>query len=127
MSRIAAIRLAQHVVPMLSGETVTMAMAANMIREFVGGSKFDPPEFWAYFASYDWYWFCRVFGGMMNLPDFYPHLARDFAYFQHGIPNVSGPEHFARLIKAEHVGVSINSVSSAYFMPYPRISDLHLP
>jgi hypothetical protein len=87
--------LQQHVVPMLSGETVSFRTAASMIRNFVGGSRFEQPEFWAYYAAYDWYWFCRVFGGFMELPDFYPHLVRDFAYIQQGVPNISGPEHFA--------------------------------
>jgi hypothetical protein len=87
--------LAQHVVPMLGSDKVSFKQAAQQIREFVGGSKFDVPEFWAYYAAYDWYWFCRVFGGFMQLPQHYPHLVRDFAYVQQGVPNVSGPEHFA--------------------------------
>lgn len=90
--------LAKNVVPLLNPDwdtKVSFAQAAQLIREFVGGSKFDPPEFWAYCAAYDWYWFSRVFGGFMELPDFYPMLCRDLAYFQQGLPNVSGPEHFA--------------------------------
>lgn len=87
--------LAKNVVPMLNSEKTSFKAAATMIREFVGGSKFDQPEFWAYYAAYDWYWFSRVFGGFMEFPDFYPMLCRDLAYYQQGLPNISGPEHFA--------------------------------
>jgi hypothetical protein len=87
--------LRQNVVPMLGSEKISFQQAAAQIREFVGGSKFDPPEFWAYYAAYDWYWFCRIFGGFMALPEHYPMLARDFAYIQQELPNICGPEHFA--------------------------------
>lgn len=36
-----------------------------------------PIEFWAYFASYDWVAFCQLFGGMLNLPLYYPQFVRD--------------------------------------------------
>jgi hypothetical protein len=87
--------LRQNVVPMLGAEKVSFKTAAQMIREFVAGSKYNRPEFWAYYAAHDWYWFGRVFGGMMEMPEHYPHLCRDFAYLQQGIPNVSGREHHA--------------------------------
>jgi hypothetical protein len=90
--------LAKNVVPLLihdSDAKLSFAQGAQSIREFVGGSKFDVPEFWAYYAAYDWYWFCRVFGGFMELPRHYPHLIRDLAHFQQDLPNISGPEHFA--------------------------------
>lgn len=33
----------------------------------------DPnPEFYAYFADYDWVVFCRIFGRMISLPDHFP-------------------------------------------------------
>jgi hypothetical protein len=87
--------LREHVVPMLGCEKVSFGQAAAQIREFVGGSKFDVPEFWAYYAAYDWYWFCRVFGGFIEMPEHYPHLVRDFAYIQRGVPAVAGREHHA--------------------------------
>ena len=87
--------LEQHVVPHLTGDEVSLAVGADMIREFVGGSKYDRPAFWAYYGAYDWYWFCRVFGGMMNTPEHYPHLCNEYARFQQGIPNLFGPEHNA--------------------------------
>jgi len=87
--------LEKHVVSQLSGESVSFPTAAAMIREFVGGSAYEPPEFWAYYGTYDWYWFRRVFGGMMELPDYYPRLSQEFALIQEGIPNLYGAEHHA--------------------------------
>lgn len=38
----------------------------------------DPsPEFWAYFADYDWVVFCQIFGTMMDLPKNFPMLCLD--------------------------------------------------
>lgn len=35
------------------------------------------PEFWAYFADYDWVVFCQLYGPMMKIPKLYPHLCMD--------------------------------------------------
>jgi hypothetical protein len=37
----------------------------------------DKPEFYAYFADYDWVVFCWLFGKMMDLPDGFPKYCRD--------------------------------------------------
>lgn len=37
-----------------------------------------PPEFWAYYADYDWVVFCWLFGRMIDLPKGYPFYCRDF-------------------------------------------------
>ena len=87
--------LREHVVPLLSDERVSMVSAARYIRDFVGESKYDPPEFWAYYGAYDWYWLCRIFGGMLNMPQSWPHLFREFAWYQRGVPDLFGPEHHA--------------------------------
>lgn len=83
--------LARNVVPMLGQDKLSFQSAASLIREFV----VDPPQFWAYYSAYDWYWFSRVFGGFMEFPDFYPMLCRDLAHYQQELPNISGPRHFA--------------------------------
>jgi hypothetical protein len=48
---------------------------AKEIKEFcsVGGK----PEFWAYFADYDWVVFCQIFGRMIDLPDGWPMYCLD--------------------------------------------------
>lgn len=46
------------------------------ILDFVsaGGS---PPEFWGYYADYDWVAFCWLFGAMIDLPKGWPMYCRD--------------------------------------------------
>lgn len=83
--------LRKHVVPNLKNQPRdTLESAAEMILKFIGG---DPPEFWAYYVSYDWYWFCRVFGGFMNMPQHWPQRPRELADYITSLPNVAGPEH----------------------------------
>lgn len=44
------------------------------ILDFVGDCK---PEFWGYYADYDWVVFCQIFGTMMDLPKGWPMYCRD--------------------------------------------------
>lgn len=45
------------------------------ILEFVGD---DPnPQFWGYYADYDWVVFCWLFGPMIELPKHFPKFCRD--------------------------------------------------
>lgn len=37
----------------------------------------DNPEFWAYYADYDWVVFCQLFGKMIDLPAGFPMYCRD--------------------------------------------------
>jgi hypothetical protein len=37
----------------------------------------DKPEFWAYYADYDWVVFCQIFGSMIDLPKGWPMYCRD--------------------------------------------------
>jgi hypothetical protein len=69
----------QNVVPHLAMEDLTnvksAAQIARDIRAFVGNDPY--PEFWGYFADYDWVLFCRLFGGMLKLPDNWPQYCLD--------------------------------------------------
>lgn len=51
---------------------------ARDVRDFVtrmsDGSK---PEFWGYYADYDWVVFCQMFGAMIDLPKGWPMYCRD--------------------------------------------------
>lgn len=47
----------------------------HAVRTFVGEDK--APQFWAYFASYDWVLFCWLFGGMLKLPKGWPQYVMD--------------------------------------------------
>lgn len=45
------------------------------ILDFIGD---DPsPEFWGYYADYDWVVFCQIFGAMSDLPKGWPMYCRD--------------------------------------------------
>lgn len=48
---------------------------AKKIGEFVG--KDNSPEFYAYYADYDWVVFCQLFGKMIDLPKNFPYYCRD--------------------------------------------------
>ena len=49
---------------------------AQEIVEFVG----DDPEFWAYYASYDWIVLCQLFGKMIDLPRHWPKYVMDIVW-----------------------------------------------
>ncbi len=65
--------LAANVLPLLSGKVQTAAEIAGDIREFVGVS----PEFWGYYASYDWVCLAQLYGRMIDLPPDWPKWCRD--------------------------------------------------
>ncbi len=52
---------------------------ARQIVEFVG----DNPEFWAYYADYDWVVFCWLFGSMTDLPEHFPKFCLDVKQAMH--------------------------------------------
>ena len=47
------------------------------VRSFCSPELYGKPEFWAYYADYDWVVFCQLFGTMMDLPDGFPMYCRD--------------------------------------------------
>lgn len=71
----------------------TKENAVQRILEFVS----NYPEWWCYYGAYDWYFFCRLFGGFMSMPSdrHWPILYNDLAHFQGEVPNVAGAEHNA--------------------------------
>jgi hypothetical protein len=56
----------------------TRAEIRDLVLEFVGTEK---PEFWAYYADYDWVVMCQLFGTMMDLPKGWPMYCRDVKQF----------------------------------------------
>lgn len=64
----------QNVLPTLTGPTKPRAVIAKEIIDFVGKS----PEFWAWYADYDWVAICQLFGRMIDLPKGWPMYCRDF-------------------------------------------------
>lgn len=86
----------QNVVPHLNGVKFPRAEIAGQMIEFAG----NKPEFWAYYADYDWVALCQLFGTMMDLPKGWPKYCRDVKQFcdDHGnpkLPEQIGQEHNA--------------------------------
>lgn len=50
------------------------------------------PEFWGYYADYDWVVFCQIFGTMMDLPKGFPMYCRDIKQLCDGLGNPKLPE-----------------------------------
>lgn len=50
----------------------------------------DKPEFWAYYADYDWVTLCQLFGTMMDLPSFFPKFCMDLKQLS---VDVGSPKH----------------------------------
>ena len=65
--------LKQNVVPHLTGPRLSREEIARRVLGFVGPA----PEFWGYFADYDWVVFCQLFGSMISLPRHFPQFCRD--------------------------------------------------
>ena len=63
----------ENVLPHLTGPSIQRIDVARDIVEFVGLN----PEFWAYYASYDWVALCQLFGTMTDLPKGWPMFCRD--------------------------------------------------
>ena len=65
----------ENVLPHLKGGAVQMSRPkiAEAVRGFVG----ERPEFWAYYADYDWVALCQLFGTMMQLPKGWPMFCLD--------------------------------------------------
>lgn len=53
------------------------AQIRDEIREFVDAGPQLKPEFWAYYADYDWVVFCQLWGKMIDLPPGWPMYCRD--------------------------------------------------
>lgn len=49
---------------------------ADIAREIVAFAG-DAPEFWAYYADYDWVALCQLYGRMIDLPQGWPMFCRD--------------------------------------------------
>lgn len=73
--------LKENVQPRLFDEA-PIALPYNQIGNLVfkwvvretGGKR---PEFWGYYADYDWVIFCQTYGSMVNLPELYPKYCLD--------------------------------------------------
>lgn len=78
-------------------EYKTRDKVSKEIVEFVG----DDPEFWAYYADYDWVALCQLYGRMIDLPETWPKFCRDLRQFREEIGDPELPEQ----ISLEHMAL----------------------
>ena len=79
----------------------------NVLRHLQGGSREwhrsdmaeyivafagEKPEFWAYYADYDWVVLCQLYGTMMDLPKGWPMYCRDVKQLCDSLGNPKLPE-----------------------------------
>jgi len=84
---------------------------ANVLPQLVGGNWLRPrsaiardivafagdrPEFWAYYADYDWVALCQLFGTMMDLPNGWPMYCRDIKQLCDDLGNPPLPKQESR-------------------------------
>lgn len=71
----------QNVLPKLgSVPRESLRSIRERLLDFVGGTR---PEFWGYFADYDWVLFCWIFGAMVDLPRGWPQYCLDLKQVMH--------------------------------------------
>lgn len=87
----------ENVIPHLGPNRRKLSDIKDMILDFVGTDK---PEFWGYYADYDWVIFCWIFGTMMELPKGFPMYCRDIKQLCDSkgnpqLPKMEGQDHNA--------------------------------
>jgi hypothetical protein len=78
-----------NVLPHLGDGRCTIHHMQRVILEFIGSDK---PEFWGYYADYDWVVFCQIFGSMIDLPKGWPMYCRDLKQWCDDLGNPKLPE-----------------------------------
>lgn len=69
--------LVENVAPGLDGRYEFAKGRLPLSREIVEFAG-DSPQFWAWYADYDWVALCQLFGRMIDLPDGWPMYCRDY-------------------------------------------------
>lgn len=71
---------------------------ASEIVRFVG----DKPEFWGYYADYDWVLLCQLYGRMVDLPPGWPMYCLDIKQFAWMMGDPKLPDHDLNLGSEHH-------------------------
>lgn len=74
----------------------------EQVKEFCDIEKYGEPEFWGYYADYDWVVFCQLFGKMIDLPKGYPFYCNDIKQLCVLLGNPDLPQ----LGKGEHSAIN---------------------
>lgn len=64
----------------------------NEIVKFVEPGWYGKPEFWGYYADYDWVALCQLFGTMIDLPKDWPMYCRDLKQWCDDLGNPQLPK-----------------------------------
>lgn len=78
--------------PSVEGGTFAKSCIGRAVKEFIGD---DTPEFWGYYADYDWVVFCWLFGAMVDLPSGWPMYCRDIKQWADQLGCVQLPKQIA--------------------------------
>jgi len=95
----------ENVIPSLPPDDSPLWMSHQAIKWSVLGFvlEYPKPEFWAYYADYDWVALCQLFGTMMQLPKHFPKFCMDLKQLSvmrgspRNPPNPDGEKHDALL------------------------------
>jgi hypothetical protein len=93
----------------------------ELVLEFCNIEKFGKPEFWGYFADYDWVAFCQLFGTMIELPKGFPMYCNDIKQFCNliGNPQLPKPE-----VEIHHALVDAQWNQEAYKFLMEKSADI---
>jgi hypothetical protein len=80
-------------------ETWSKEMVREGLLAFVGDER---PEWWAYYADYDWVLLCQLFGRMVDLPKGWPMFCMDVKQLAVSVGNPRLPEHDVEKHGPEH-------------------------
>lgn len=110
----------ENVIPHLQGGDALAFRdhIALIIRGFAG----NKPEFWGYYADYDWVVLCQLFGTMMDLPHGWPMYCRDIKQLCDSFRNPKLPEQG----KGEHHALADarwNKVAYEFLSAGPGVSQ----
>jgi hypothetical protein len=75
---------------------------ATAVMQFCDSDKYGKPDFYGYYADYDWVVFCQLFGRMVDLPKGFPMYCRDIKQWADQMGNPKLPEQG----KSEHHALS---------------------
>jgi 3' exoribonuclease, RNase T-like len=88
----------ENVIPHLHDDVGHGIIKLNWGRELTKAAVLDlvngdpKPQFWGYYADYDWVAFCQLFGTMMHLPKGFPMYCRDIKQLCDMLGNPRLPE-----------------------------------
>lgn len=100
----------ENVIPNLIGDRHPRQVVRKNVKNFVDAIQREagsPPEFWGYYADYDWVALCQLFGTMTDLPKGWPMYCRDFKQWLDDNGNPELPK---------HLGVEHNALDDAMWL-----------